>query len=302
MPLTKSKSLKSAVVVLVVTLLGCGVDSALELEAGAGAEAAGLDESSAELAYPGASGELAVGAFMMNGELQWLPHEIIDGQRVFEGDILLPEPIPAEELVSLHEEFGSIEQALATRSNSYRWPLALMYYTVADDAPNKSRITAAIKHWNDKTRVILQPRTNQRDYVTFRKGSGCSATVGKVGGQQFINLSTGCSTGNIIHEIGHALGLWHTQARTDRGTYVTIHTSNIQAGKEHNFQTYTQRGQSGKNIGTYQTNSLMHYGSFSFCKDPAKPTITRKDGSTFSAQRSGLTSADISSVHSYYGL
>ncbi len=292
--------MKAPLAALVVTTLGCGVDGELEV----GEPGAHFDESQAELAYPGASGELAVGAFMMGDSLEWLPYEVIDGQRVFEGDILLPEPIPADELAQLHAEadLGTLEQALATRSNSYRWPLGVMYYTVASDAPNKTRITAAIKHWNDKTRVILQPRTTQKDYVTFRSGSGCSATVGRVGGQQFINLASSCSTGNIIHEIGHALGLWHTQARTDRGTYVTIHTSNIQAGKEHNFQTYAQRGYSGRNIGTYQTNSMMHYGSFSFCKDPTKPTISRKNGTTFSAQRTALTSADISSVHTYYGL
>ncbi len=37
--------------------------------------------------------------------------------------------------------------------------------------------------------------------------------VGMQGGQQTISLGAGCSTGNAIHEIGHAIGLDHPTGR-----------------------------------------------------------------------------------------
>ena len=58
-------------------------------------------------------------------------------------------------------------------------------------------MTDAIAHWQEKTPIRFVPRTTQGDYVVFRPGTGCSAGIGKNGGEQYVNLATGESGSNV---------------------------------------------------------------------------------------------------------
>ncbi len=243
-----------------------------------------LDGFKQEVAFPETMGELTT----INLYGQPVEVEEIDGKYILEGDMIFTK----EDLVSINGK--------STGRTTRRWPNNTVYYDIQGSLPNQQRVTDAIAHWETNTDLVFIRRTNQSAYIYFRSGSGCSSSVGRTGGRQNINLANGCSTGNTIHEIGHAVGLWHEQSRKDRDQYITINFQNIQSGREFNFQTYVQQGFDGDEYtGTLDFNSIMLYGSFAFSAN-RQPTIVRKNGSTYNAQRNGLSSGDISGIGIMY--
>jgi hypothetical protein len=214
---------------------------------------------------------------------------------VYEGDILLTE----EQLSATSAPEGKTQGTGRTRLAA-RWPNRIVYYTVDAALPNKQRVTQAIQHWESNTAIRFVQRTTQPNYINFVVGSGCSSSVGMTGRRQTINLASGCTTGNTIHEIGHALGLWHEQSRVDRGNYLRINFENIQDGLSHNFDTYAAQGSDGFDFtGGLDFGSIMMYGPFSFSKN-GLPTIVKLDGSTYAVQRNALSPRDIGTINFMY--
>ena len=225
----------------------------------------------------------------------------VDGQAVFEGCILLG---PVEQMETLRrqvEENGGVdllnevEPFGLTVLDRHLWPQGVMNYRIDDALPNQERVHAAMKHWTDNTQIQFRKRTDETDFVTFRPGGGCAANVGRIGGEQSVVLGPGCSVGNTIHEIGHALGFWHEQGRSDRDQFIDVHFENILDNREHNFD---QHITDGIDRGAYDYGSIMHYGTHFFSRN-GEPTISTPNGEEI-GQREGLSEGDISAIHLAY--
>jgi len=99
----------------------------------------------------------------------------------------------------------------------------------------------------------------------------------------------------------HATGFWHEQSRADRDDYVTINWGNIKKGMEYNFLKY-DLNKINHLEATYDTCSVMHYGSTAFSKSWGKKTIVSKHHGDKCelGQRKGFSDTDIRKLNTLY--
>ena len=182
-----------------------------------------------------------------------------------------------------------------------KWPSGKVYYSFDSNVTeqNQNRFLAACKEWSDVADIEFIERTNQTNYIHVKSDSGNSSFVGMIGGKQLLKIYNWNRKFIIAHEIGHALGLSHEQARGDRDTFVKINSGNIIPGKEHNFNKRTTT-----NYSTYDFASIMHYGQYAFSRNNL-PTIEAQpdyeEHEDDMGNRSYMTSRDAAGMSSRYG-
>ena len=162
------------------------------------------------------------------------------------------------------------------------------------------RVIDAIEHWEEHTSISFVERTDESNWVNFMKPdepSLCASKLGMVGGEQDISLADGCRLAATIHEIGHAVGLWHEQEREDRDSHVMVLSENIDKRRLFNFMQDIVRQD---DIGPYDYGSIMHYRAYDFSRND-QPTIETIPPGLVIGQRVGLSAGDIDGVARLYG-
>ena len=231
--------------------------------------------------------------------------EVIDGLAVVEGDIILGTAEDLElsesgqQVIEKPKDYQPKALVIADVFSARLWPEGVVPYTLDDSLPNPQRILDAIEHWNSKSTIHLVERTDEPDWVNFTVHEyRCASFVGRNGGEQEITVPEWCDTGGIIHEIGHAVGLFHEQSREDRDSYVKVFFENID--KRLVLINFRQEIRRGDDIGPYDYGSIMHYGGF-FASRKNRPTIETIPPGLQIGQLDGLSAGDIDGVAELYG-
>jgi hypothetical protein len=235
-----------------------------------------------------------------------------DGLAIFEGCIILGRTDTVTHSHALLVQQAAAMPLLLTNAGietrgagivgaQFRWKDRTVPFMLAPDVPQPDRVQRAIDHWHAKTSIRFVPRTNQTDFLLIKRDQrGCASMVGRQGGMQELILGDFCTTGNIIHELGHTVGLWHEQCRIDRDDFIKIQLDEVQPSAQHNFE---QRIVETMDLGDYDYGSIMHYPPSAFAVAPGAITIKPKKplpAGVVMGQRDGLSPGDIKSVETLY--
>ena len=116
----------------------------------------------------------------------------------------------------------------------------------------------------DLSTLMYRPVHVQAGYVGDKQNT--TQLPGQFGINSYIidliasNIISYKQLGGVVHEIGHALGLYHEQSRPDRDSYVIINLANVNTAAISNFDKETTTTVETYGI-EYDVGSVMHYGS-----------------------------------------
>jgi hypothetical protein len=236
---------------------------------------------------------------------------------LFEGDMkLTKDQLDALKSASLetHGDLGRVHASKPSRKhrnsligNNNLWPSNTVKFELASglSGDDKTKVRTTLQGLQEKLNSCIRFVESSNGDRVFVKNDddGCWSAVGHQGRLQELNLavSDGCmQTGVIEHEIIHAIGILHTQSRSDRDKSVKIIWNNIESGRQGSFKRYDSSVVNHFYL-PYDFESVMHYRKDAFGIN-GKTTIQTLDPTKQNVigQLDGVSDGDIELVKRMY--
>jgi len=144
-------------------------------------------------------------------------------------------------------------------------------YAVVGQA-DRDMVRTAINRWEKYSPFDFVYRKTPRageHYLLISDADACRAELGYSGhGTQFLELGASfCNEENLVHELGHTLGLEHEHQRTDRDKFITVVPEAMADGADAQFERIIEPW------GVYNRHSAMHYDNFNGAAKIDQPVI-----------------------------
>ena len=244
---------------------------------------------------------------------QNVSYVIEKNKAIYQGDIILgdprnlkyqqPKPSPVKRKSDFFKN-GAIRSAtisLDYSNRSWLWYNGIVPYKIENgfSESEKRRMLQVIENLNRLTNLNIVGYNGVGNHIIVRKNTemiaGGRSAIGRQKGFQVIELNANQASSVFMHELLHAIGIWHEQSRYDRDSYVKILWENVIEEAKHNFEKHIR---DGLVLTTYDRKSLMHYGGFAFTKND-EPTIVNVSTDR-PVSRSGLSPLDIKGINKLY--
>jgi hypothetical protein len=227
--------------------------------------------------------------YEVDGKQYSLPFDVIDGQAILEGDIVLG---PAADILNAGTNSPTVPDYV--HGEPKRWARNVVPYVIDPSVAASDRvpIEQAMAAWQRATHVRFSQLSGAKNWQreNYMKFSGqkdqCSSN--SLGVKEASSHSdedknvnvvqvAGCgrSWGRIAHEIGHVLGLGHEHSRGKRDDYITILWGNIDKPKQFCRVMWDQPAVADT---PYDYDSIMHGAPTQAAKPSLDCTRAKYDG------------------------
>ncbi|KAI1294719.1 Zinc metalloproteinase nas-8 [Halotydeus destructor] len=193
---------------------------------------------------------------------------------------------------------------LGVRPRTLLWPSKTLVYVIDSKVPAKDHegILLGMQEIEKNTCIVFKKRTRERNYVKIIYEDGCWSYVGRQKKVQELSLGKGCQrTGTVVHELMHALGVYHEHERFDRDSYIKIKWENIEKKQYEQFemQTVDDAQLYGKE---FDFMSTMLYDPYDFSKNDKATMVSLVKGKKLlrDSKKPAISPGDIQLLNDMY--
>eukprot|EP00794_Sanderia_malayensis_P015793 gene15793-17386_t len=225
----------------------------------------------------------------------------VGAEKLVQGDIAVSND--AEEL----EKLRKLGRTTAQHNVVLIWPRKLWrtreipYIFDGLSTNEQQKVHESFNIIQSKTCLKYRPRrSTDRAWIRVYRSGGCWANIGRSIGFGETKVNLGCSLSPVlgVHELVHALGFFHEQARRDRDNYVKIMLWNVSPANKYNFDK-ANRHEMDYFGQPYDYKSIMHYSRTSFTRN-GQNTIQAKHDPALDLGGKVLSKYDIAKINAMY--